>query len=537
MRDEAGGWLITDRLFAIAERDPARELIVDPVFGRFTYADVAEQVQRVAHGLRERDIGPGDVVIIQLPNWAPFIVFHLALTAIGAITGNIPFVYREREVGGILELTGAKGLVVPSSYRGFDFAAMARSLCDRHDCLKSIFVVGDGSSARRQELTAYEALLRSSVASESLDALKPALSDITALGFTSGTTGNLKGAMFDSNVLAAVNRGFMDRYSLDEDDRIFGCSPLGHAVGFTHALRMNLAIGGCIVLLEHWDPARAVAAIHRERCTFMAAATPFLMDIVNHPALASHGRLPSLRLFLCGGASVPEQLMLDARSNLPHTFTSPLWGMTECGGVTTCPFDAPVEKLFATDGRACDSMQLKVVDAAGADLPPGCDGELMVRGPMVAKGYFGQPELTAEYFLADGFFRTGDQARMDVDGYIKITGRIKDLIIRGGVNISPVDIENVLYSHPKIANAAVVGMPDERLGERACAFVVLERGETISLEEVAQWMAKANMAKPKWPERVETIDSLPMTSSGKVQKFKLRERIARTLAGQADDNG
>jgi non-ribosomal peptide synthetase component E (peptide arylation enzyme) len=210
--------------------------------------------------------------------------------------------------------------------------------------------------------------------------------------------------------------------------------------------------------------------------------------------------------------------------------------MTECGGVTTCPFDAPVVKLFATDGRACESMQLKVVDTNGSTLAPGREGELMVRGPMVARGYFAQRELTDEYFLPDGFFRTGDQARIDEDGYIKITGRIKDLIIRGGVNISPVDIENVLFSHPKIVNAAVVGMPDERLGERACAFVVLERGETLSLEEVQQWMAGANVAKPKWPERVEAIDALPMTASGKVQKFRLREQIFRQLDAETLDD-
>ena len=525
----AGGWIITDRLFGVAERDGDRELVVDPVYGRFTYAEIAAQVERVAHGLRGHGFGPGDVVILQLPNWAPFLVFHLALSAIGAVTGNIPFVYREREVGEILRLTRARGLVVPGTYRDFDFGAMAARLGRKHASLERIFVVGDGVTAHGPEIARYESLLSSPLGGESLDRLKPSLDDVTALGFTSGTTGNLKGVIFDSNVLAAVNRGFIERYSLDADDRIFACSPLGHAVGFTHALRMALAIEGSLVLLEHWDAHRALRAIHRERCTFMAAATPFLMDMVYHPELARHERLASLRLFLCGGASVPEKLMHDARRNLPHTFTSPLWGMTECGGVTTCPFDAATEKLFTTDGLPCTSMELKVVGSDGAPVPPGTDGELMARGPMVARGYIAQPELTGEYFLADGFFRTGDQARMDEDGYIKITGRIKDLIIRGGVNISPVEVESVLFSHPGVANAAVVGMPDPRLGERACAFVVLAKGESLTLDEVQRWMARAGIAKPKWPERVETLDALPMTASGKIQKFRLRERIAARL--------
>ena len=248
-----------------------------------------------------------------------------------------------------------------------------------------------------------------------------------------------------------------------------------------------------------------------------------------------------MRLLLTGfGTSVPEQLVRDARIALPETFTSPLWGMTECGGVTTCPFDAPEEKLYTTDGLPCGGMELKVVDPEGDTLPPGADGELMARGPMVTRGYYRQPELTAESYLADGYFRTGDQARLDADGYVKITGRIKDLIIRGGVNISPVESENVIFSHPKVLNVAVVGMPDPRLGERSCAFIILKDGpkggpkggQSLDLAEIRDWMARAGVAKPKWPERVELVDELPTTPSGKVQKFRLREIISKRIAAE-----
>ena len=172
-------------------------------------------------------------------------------------------------------------------------------------------------------------------------------------------------------------------------------------------------------------------------------------------------------------------------------------------------------------------MELKVVDVDGTAAPLLTEGELMVRGPMVARGYYRQPELTEEYFLADGFFRTGDQARMDADGYIKITGRIKDLIIRGGVNISPVDIESVLFAHPRVSNAAVVGMPDARLGARICAFIIPVAGASLDIAEVQDWMAKSGLAKQKWPERIETVDAFPMTPSGKVQKFNLRKFLAQ----------
>ena len=592
MTDTGEVRLVSDRLADIARRDPHRELVFDPVLGRFSYSDIYAQVRRLAHGLAARGIGPGDVVILQLPNWAPFLTFHIALTAIGAVTALVPFVYREHEIGGVAALTGACALVVPDEYRGFSYRRMAERVGATCTDLRHVFLVGpesrdqvhdrsrdkdrdeargeargenrgdghdrgrgenrgDGHDDSRDEERAdtdgfvdYASFMAEPwerTAPCDLAALAPGLEDLTAIGFTSGTTGDLKGVMFDTRVIAAVNRGFVERYGLDEHDRILGGSPLGHAVGFTHALRMALTIGGSIVLQQRWEPGEAIELIRRERCTYMAAATPFLMDIIGHPALARAGHLPSLRLFLCGGASIPEQLARDAGEALPHTFTSPLWGMTECGGVTTCPFDAPAEKRHTTDGKPCGGMELKVVDASGAEVPRGVAGELMARGPMVARGYFGRDDLTSQSFLADGYFRTGDQARMDEDGYIKITGRIKDLVIRGGVNIAPVEIESVLFSHPKVANAAVVGMPDPRLGERICAWVILDadaaEDSTLTVDEVQGWMRAAGLAKPKWPERIEVVDAFPMTASGKVQKFRLREWIAARLEAEQGRSG
>jgi acyl-CoA synthetase (AMP-forming)/AMP-acid ligase II len=523
-------------LFEIAERDCDRELIVDPVSGRFTYGDIAQQVERLAYGLLHYGIGPSDLVVLQLPNWTPFLTFHLALTAIGAVTVNIPIVYREHELNQVIELTEAKALVLPVGFRGHDFKAMGAALQRANTSLEQVFLIGDDAAAEGPGLVGYESLMRHSWESragdEPLATLMPSLNDMTALGFTSGTTGDLKGAIFDTEVLTATNRGLLERYGLNEGDRVFSCAPLGHAIGFTHALRMTFAIGGSITLLEYWDPGRAIELLHRERCTYVAGVTPFLIDMIKHPSLQACGGLPAMRVFLCGGTSVPEQLVRDARVALPETFTSPLWGMTECGGVTTCPFDAPEEKLYTTDGSPCGGMELKVVDPEGGTLPPGADGELMVRGPMVTRGYYRQPELTAESYLPDGYFRTGDQARMDEDGYVKITGRIKDLIIRGGVNISPVEIENVIFSHPKVVNVAVVGMPDPRLGERSCAFVILKDGQSLDLAEMRVWMAHAGVSKPKWPERVELVDTLPTTPSGKVQKFRLREIIAARAAAE-----
>ncbi len=516
---------ITQRLAALAAATPDRELVVDPVFGRTSYGEAVALVDRLALGLKAQGLGPGDIVILQLPNWAPFLWLHLALTRIGAVTATIPIVYREREMTSLLALTEAKALVVPGVFHGFDYAALADRLRQEAPGLERVFVVDPQGEAARSGQIAYDALFEERGAGQDLDGLAPGPDDMTALGFTSGTSGDLKGVIFSTRVLAATNRGLAERYGLNEQDRIFGCSPLGHAVGFTHALRMTLTIGGTLVLQQRWEPDQALRLIRDERCSFMACATPFLMDLVYHPALDAHGSLESLRLFLCGGASIPRQLMRDAQAALPKTFVTPLWGMTECGGVTTCPFDAPAEKRFASDGMPCDNMELKVVGADGETLPPGEDGELMARGEMLTLGYYRQPALTRAHYRDDGFFRTGDQARMDAEGYIKITGRIKDLIIRGGVNISPAEIESVLFAHPRVANAAVVGMPDDRLGERICAYVVLAEGDSLEVAEVQAWMAEAGLAKQKWPEHIELVDALPMTPSGKVQKFRLRERL------------
>jgi cyclohexanecarboxylate-CoA ligase len=527
--------IVTDRLMQIARSDPGRELVFDQLDGGQSYGQIAQKVEYLIGGLVSVGIGRGDVVIVQLPNWTAFLVVHLALSAIGAITATIPIVYRNRELTQVLRLTDAKMLVLPARFRDFDYVAMAESLKETAPSLAHVMAVsGDGQPVNDATVISYETLIAKKK-TVPWQRMMPGIDDVTALGFTSGTTGNLKAAMYSTRVLDATNAGLRDRYNLNEEDKVFACSPLGHAVGFTHALRMTLTTGGAIVMMDKWDSGKALSMIDTHRCTYMAGATPFLSDMVYHPSLAAHGGLSSLRLFLCGGATIPRQLMKDARERMPHTFTSPLWGMTECGGVTTCPFDAPEVKLFTTDGLPCGGMELKIVDRDGATLAPGEEGELMARGPMVTLGYYRQPDLTDESYLPDGFFRTGDLARLDAEGYVRITGRIKDLIIRGGVNIAPAEIEDVLFKHPRVASVAVVGIPDSRLGERICAYVVLSEGDELAVDEVQAWMRRNGLSQQKWPERIEIVERLPMTTSGKVQKFILREMAARQEAFEANE--
>ena len=250
-------------------------------------------MERLACGLRNLGIGHGDVVIVQLPNWAPFMILHMALTAIGAVTATIPIVYREHELTGVIRLTEAKALVVPREFHHFDYATMAEGLRQNVPTLEHVILVGGDPSDSNSGSVSYEKLMaepwEARGGQDSLESLKPAADDIAALCFTSGTTGDLKGAVYDTRILHATNMGFIERYGFNEGDRIFGCSPIGHAVGFTHALRMTLTIGGSIVLQERWDPARALELLQAEKCTFLAAATPFLMDLVYHPDLEKRG--------------------------------------------------------------------------------------------------------------------------------------------------------------------------------------------------------------------------------------------------------
>ncbi|MFQ5873220.1 MAG: AMP-binding protein, partial [Dehalococcoidia bacterium] len=361
---------------------------------------------------------------------------------------------------------------------------------------------------------------------------KPHPDDVTFVVFTSGSTGEPKGVMHTSNTLAAINTTYVKQYGVNGDDVIYMPAPLGLSVGLMHGVRLAVFTGAKLVLQEQWNPEKAIRLIARERCTMTVVVPTILHDIVSNPLLIEHKRLPSLRLAWVGGSFVSSNLVQRAHDNLPHTLISPGWGMSEGIG-TCCSVDTPLSKLLTTDGRPFPGTELKVVSGEGEELPPGEEGELAMRGPQLFVGYFQRPDLNAEAFLPDGFLRTGDLARMDSDGYVKITGRVKDLIIRGGLNISPVEIENRLSGDPRFASIAVVGMPDERLGERICAFVVPQSGAPLTLADLTARAEDLGLAKQKWPERLEIVSELPMTPTGKLQRYALKQLITEKLNQEA----
>ena len=485
---------------------------------RFSYRVYGDFVARCAAALQGLGVSSGDIVAVQLPNWWEFVVVSLAANRIGAVVNPLMPIFREREMGYMLGFGEAKVLVVPKSFRGFDHAAMARSLKANLPKLQHVIVVdGEGDDSFDRMLLSGSARVEAAPARPQLDPWAPAV-----VMFTSGTTGSPKGVMHSTNTLLACNRALAGRFGLVSDDVLLACSPLGHMTGYAAMMLLGINLGATIVLQDVWEARRGVQIMGDEGVTFTAASTPFLADIVETVAVGAT-RPPQLRNFLCAGAPIPPVLIERAARELDLKVCS-LWGMTESLSSTLTEPARAHEKSSKTDGRALEGVDVKVVDLDGQPLPAGQTGRLLVRGAQMFLGYYKRPDI--ETFDAEGWFDSGDLAYADDEGYIRINGRIKDVLIRGGENVPVVEIEALLYQHPAVVAAAVVGYPDPRLGERGCAFVVLRPGMALTLNDVQGWMTACKVAKQYWPERVEILDDLPRTPSGKVQKFKLREIIA-----------
>jgi acyl-CoA synthetase (AMP-forming)/AMP-acid ligase II len=336
--------------------------------------------------------------------------------------------------------------------------------------------------------------------------------------FTSSTTGMPKAVMHTDDTLGAANKAFADRFELSEETTIYMPSPLGHSVGAWHGARLSLYLGAPLVLQETWDPARGLELVDVHQCAFTSAATPFLKDLVDAPWPDGRTKMASLRTFLCGGAPVPPSLLEQATEQAPNTFVTVLWGMTEGTG-TTCVLGDSLDRLTQSAGKPVPELELTILEPG-----PNGSGELAMRGPQVFVGYLGQEEMYESLVTDDGFFRTGDLATLDEDGYLHLTGRLKDLIIRGGVNISPVPIEHAIAAHPGVRRVAVIGQADDRLGERICA-VIVPTGTAPTLAELNDWLRQQGHSERKLPEALVVVDDMPVTAAGKIRKVDLRRDL------------
>ncbi|MDO9605769.1 cyclohexanecarboxylate-CoA ligase [Hydrogenophaga sp.] len=493
---------------------------------RFTYRELATMADRVAVGLTKLGVGKNDIVACQLPNWWQFTVVYLACSRIGAVMNPLMHIFRERELSFMLKHGEARLLIVPKVFRGFDFEQMATDLQPSLPDLKHIVVVNGTGANSFEALLSGPAWENEPGAREILTRHRPGPDDVTQIIYTSGTTGEPKGVMHTANTVMANIIPYAQRLQLDAEDVVLMASPMAHQTGFMYGLIMPIVLKASAVLLDVWEPLKAIDLIRAEGCSFTMASTPFLTDLAKNVA-ESGKTVPTLKTFLCAGAPIPGPLVEQARAVLGTKVVS-AWGMTENGAVTLIQLDDPDERAFTTDGLPLPGVELKVVDFDGVALPAGEAGKLLVRSVSNFGGYLKRPHLNGTD--AEGWFDTGDLARLDAQGYVRITGRSKDVIIRGGENIPVVEIEALLYRHPAIAMAAVVAYPDERLGERACAVVVPKAGQTIDLPSIVEFMKTQKVAVQYIPERLIVRDAMPSTPSGKIQKFKLRAMVREGLS-------
>lgn len=491
-----------------------------------SYSDLARFVNRIAVFLVENGVSAGDVVSVQLPNWWQFNAIALATLKIGAVLNPIIPAHRERDVGFITKLISSKMCFIPSIHRGFDYPAMISRVASELPFLTHTVVVNGerrhGFVSFEEDIIAYpwEARNKACVAR-----LKPDPDQIAEILFTSGTTGEPKGVGHTHNTMFARARSIYEVLGLSAEDVVFMPSTLGHSTGFIYGCVTPAMLGMKAVYQDIWDPEKALDIIEREKVTWSFSSTTFVIDLIRAQR-RSPRELSSLRYLVSGGATIPPAVVKETKEVLSARLMA-VWGMTENGAVTCT---RPGEAEFAasdSDGFPSSWMEMKVIDpATGEVLGRDTVGELKVRGASQMLGYVNRPQFNLACTDGDGWFSTGDLARIDSQGRLRVTGRIKDLIIRGGENVPVAEIESLLYGHPAISDVAIVAYCDERLGERACAVVVQNIGAELRLEDLTAHLESAGVAKVYWPERLVILDALPYNATGKVQKFRLKQMIA-----------
>ncbi|MGR6265211.1 medium-chain fatty-acid--CoA ligase [Escherichia coli] len=502
---------------------PDKIAVVDNHGASYTYSALDHAASCLANWMLAKGIESGDRIAFQLPGWCEFTVIYLACLKIGAVSVPLLPSWREAELVWVLNKCQAKMFFAPTLFKQTRPVDLILPLQNQLLQLQQIVGVDKlapaTSSLSLSQIIAYNTPLTTAITVHG--------DELAAVLFTSGTEGLPKGVMLTHNNILASERAYCARLNLTWQDVFMMPAPLGHTTGFLHGVTAPFLIGARSVLLDIFTPDACLALLEQQRCTCMLGATPFVYDLLNllekQPA-----DLSALRFFLCGGTTIPKKVARECQQRGIKLLS--VYGSTESSPHAVVNLDDPLSRFMHTDGYAAAGVEIKVVDDARKTLPPGCEGEEASRGPNVFMGYFDEPELTARALDEEGWYYSGDLCRMDEAGYIKITGRKKDIIVRGGENISSREVEDILLQHPKIHDACVIAMPDERLGERSCAYVVLKAPHhSLSLEDVVAFFSRKRVAKYKYPEHIVVIEKLPRTASGKIQKFLLRKDIMRRL--------
>jgi len=493
---------------------------------RLTYATYARRARRLASHFVKLGLTGDDVIALQLPNWTEF-----AIVVNAAMIAGIPFCqvhsdFRAREIEFVLRYTGAAVFICPVTFRRFDYLAIVRDLRPALPNLRHIMAVGADVPPDAFDLRTYlDRDAPAEIPDATLHARRPQGDDLARVAFTSGTTGDPKAVLHLHNTTNSAVRFANRGHGITRDSVVLVFLPAGLNWGLINVLQA-LEAGCALIMLDQFDAVTAMRLIERERVTYFCCAPAHLVAMLNSPDLERFD-LGSLQMVVTGGASCPIEVIRTFRGRLRGHLIE-LYGMLETGFQSwTRPTDDP-ESVCGTCGPAIPEVQSKILDENDHECPPGAVGEILSRGPSVTIGYYNNADANARSFTDGGWFRTGDLGPFDANGLLRIVGRRKEMIIRGGANIYPREIEEVLYQHPDIMDAAVIGIPDARLGERTCACVVPRPGRTLDFDAVVGFL-RPKIATYKLPEVVEILPDLPRTPTGKIQKDPLRAMILRKL--------
>ncbi|MWD26506.1 AMP-binding protein [Aquicoccus sp. SCR17] len=516
-----------------AARGEAPALIFDEFGVHWSWAEMKARADRLARGLMAWGVAAGDRVAVLSPNAPEWVLLEYALAKVGATLVTVNPALRESELDYVLRQSRSSALFTVCGYRNYDLAAAITAIRSRLPGLSRVARMGEGDLPDAPAFAEVEAMadkVNAEALAERQAGVKPG--DIVQIQYTSGTTGNPKGAMLTHRSTVNNGRLMALRAGFRPEDRLVSAMPFFHTAGCVCNVMGMLAVGGCHVGLSAFDAEKMLEQIEKHRGTVTNSVPTMLIRMLEEPSMPDRD-LSSWRICFVGGTDIPPSLMRRMKEQV-GTDPMIIMGMTECSPIITQtePSD-DFETQIATAGTPLPHTEIKVVDPETRDpVPLGESGELMIRGYLTTAGYFDMPEKTAETLDAEGWLKSGDLAVLDEGGYLRIVGRIKDMLIRGGENVYPAEIEAFLMTHPDISDAQVVGVPDPQMGEEIFAFVIPRPGATLD-PQIVRDFCREGLARHKLPKYVELTDAFPQTANGKIRKVELRETAAKRVAESA----
>ncbi|MDJ0491463.1 MULTISPECIES: AMP-binding protein [Rhodococcus] len=495
-----------------------------------TFGELRDRALGLAVGLKRLGVERGDRVSVQIPNWTEFGIIAVALSRIGAVIVPIMPIYRRDDVGYIVSNAGVRVSISAVSFKKFDYREMYLSLRDEVDSLETVVTLRgqdeiDGSVDLASLIVDIDP---AAAAAELGDGVGP--DDHFVIVYSSGTTSRPKGCLHTFNTLACGSRLLAKGFEYTPADVQFGPSPVTHTTGLVTSIILPMMHGAGSHIMESWEPKLGMEQIRQFNCTVAVSATTFLQMLMNEFD-PERDDISSMRLWVAAGAPIPGTFVEHAGALFPKMRVLSLYGRTENVTTTMCVVSDEPARSVKSDGRPLPLQSVHIVDIDGNEVSRGEEGDIAYKGAMHMLEYIGKPTETAELFTPDGYSRSGDLGYMDEDGYVRVSGRTKDIVIRGGMNISVRHLEDLLSAHPAVRGVAAVGMPDERLGETVCCFLVPAPGhEPLTLVQIKDYLLGEGLAIQKVPERLEIVESLPTTATGKIQKHLLRKEIAARIA-------